>query len=265
MFEYGKIYGEIPLKDISKLGLSSYGLEKFTYLVRLYFKLFGYPDAAAQMKFRLVDKILRFKRKDKVLDAGCGIGVFLQGYSAKYGLAGCGVDIDRTRIIIAKRVSRLLGQNNMFKVSRLEKLNLGTNRYDKIICVDVLEHIEKDSLALKKTSRYLKAGGVMIITVPISPIKINLLQKPIEKYGHVRRGYSYNELVVLAKSAGFTKIKISTYFYLFSDYAVRIQQFLYKKMPFYINVLFNPILVLITLLDDFIKIRPREYVLTVRK
>jgi 2-polyprenyl-3-methyl-5-hydroxy-6-metoxy-1,4-benzoquinol methylase len=217
------------------------------------------------MKFRLVTKTLRLRKKDDVLDAGCGIGIFLQGYSDRYGLSGCGVDIDCSRVAIAKKVNGFLEQNNLFKVSRLEKLNLGTRKFDKIICVDVLEHIKEDSLALKNMNRCLKSGGTMIVTVPMSPYEVNTYQRPIEKFGHVRRGYSYRELVKLAKAAGFTKIKVKTYFCLFSVYAVRVQQYLYKKVPFYVNVLFSPILTLATLLDDFTKISPREYALIVRK
>jgi cyclopropane fatty-acyl-phospholipid synthase-like methyltransferase len=265
MFEYGKTYGKIPLKDISKLGLSSYGLEKYAFWVRLYFKLFGYPDAAAQVKFRFVAKTLKFKEKDKLLDAGCGIGIYLQGYSAKYGLSGYGVDIDVSRVALAKKVNGFLKQDNLFKISRLEKLNLGKNKFNKIICVDVLEHIKKDALALKSIGGYLNPGGIMLVTIPRSPLDVNYSHKPIEKYGHVRRGYSRNELMAMAKSAGFSKIKITTYFGLFTHYAVRFQQFLYRKTPFYLNAFFSPILTLITLLDDFAKIKPSEYVLIIRK
>ena len=265
MFDYGKTYGKISLKDFPQLGLSSYGMEKYGCLVQLYFKLFGYPDVASHVKYRFVTRMLKLKQKDKLLDAGCGIGIYIHDYSVKYGLNGCGVDIDRSRIAIAKKVNQFLKQNNLFKVSRLEKLNLGRKKFDKIICVDVLEHIKDDALAIKNVGQYLKPGGMMLVTVPISPLKINYSQKPKEKYGHVRKGYSYNELTAIAKSAGFTKIKITTYYRSFSYYVVHVQQFLYRKTPFYVNVFFSPILTLITLLDDFIKTKAREYVLIVRK
>jgi SAM-dependent methyltransferase len=65
-------------------------------------------------------------------------------------------------------------------------------RYDAIIYIDVIEHIENDRGELSEASQRLRAGGHLIILVPA----FNFLYSPFDKaIGHYRR---YNKKMLLS-------------------------------------------------------------------
>jgi SAM-dependent methyltransferase len=59
-----------------------------------------------------------------------------------------------------------------------------SEKYDAILYIDVIEHIEDDKAELKRAVNYLKPGGVVIIIVPAH----QFLYSPFDKaIGHFRR------------------------------------------------------------------------------
>ena len=84
------------------------------------------------------------------------------------------------------------------------------NSFDVITCLNVLEHINNDELAIDQLYRITKPRGVIVLTVPTMP---NLYDMHDEIYGHVRR-YKLNDLEQKICSAGF-KILKSNYFGVF--------------------------------------------------
>ncbi|MFA6362411.1 methyltransferase domain-containing protein [Methanoregula sp.] len=76
---------------------------------------------------------------------------------------------------------------------------LPDNCVDVIVALNVLEHIEDDSAALRQIHRILKPGGHAIIEVPANP---DLYDFYDEQLKHFRR-YALDELSQTAKNAGF--------------------------------------------------------------
>ena len=57
-------------------------------------------------------------------------------------------------------------------------------RFDSIVYIDVLEHIENDGAELEAAARYLKSGGTLIVLSPAFPF----LYSPFDRsVGHFRR------------------------------------------------------------------------------
>jgi 2-polyprenyl-3-methyl-5-hydroxy-6-metoxy-1,4-benzoquinol methylase len=52
-----------------------------------------------------------------------------------------------------------------------------SEKFDAILYIDVIEHIEDDKKELQLASRFLKPGGVLIIIVPAHPFLYSPLQK----------------------------------------------------------------------------------------
>lgn len=109
-------------------------------------------------KRRLVKTLLPPKDRLKILDIGCGTGKLVEELQAKGEVWG--VDINETAISFCRQ----RGLSRVF-VGKLPVLNI-TEHFDVIICLDVLEHIKKDHLAIKNIQKLLKPGGKLILTVP---------------------------------------------------------------------------------------------------
>ena len=147
---------------------------------------------------------------------------------------------------------------------------LGNKKFDKAICLEVLEHIVHDGEVFKKISKNLKKGGLFVLSIPIIGTALSKTQesdpnfKP-EKHGHVRSGYTRQDISKLAKLAGLKVLSIQEYFFLVSRYMVKLQQFLFNKNMITFNLLLSPLLLLISSLDEILQIKPRGYMVTLKK
>lgn len=67
--------------------------------------------------------------------------------------------------------------------------------FDSAICMEVLEHIDEDALAVRELARVLRPGGTLLVSVPMPPA-------PPDS-AHVREGYTVEELHRLLTAGGF--------------------------------------------------------------
>jgi len=130
------------------------------------------------IEYRRVKYILNFLRinkKDIIIEIGCGAGDIL-GKINKGILIG--VDISKYILDIAKERYK----NIEFINGNAENLpvKISQNKYDKIICSEVLEHTENPINVLKEIKKISKDDSVIVISVPneklINQIK-GILQK----------------------------------------------------------------------------------------
>ena len=71
-------------------------------------------------------------------------------------------------------------------------------QYDLILCLDVLEHLEKDSSYLEIFKNALLEKGKILITVPAHPF----LWSPHDVFNHHYRRYTRKSLMSLIKDSG---------------------------------------------------------------
>lgn len=76
--------------------------------------------------------------------------------------------------------------------------------FDCLVCVNVLEHIEDDSEAMRQMHDLLKAGGHLCLFVPALPWLYGSLDV---QFGHYRR-YTKRRLEELARQVGFAVEKL---------------------------------------------------------
>lgn len=141
----------------------------------------------------------------RVLDIGCGVGT-LDFYLANKKYSVLGVDISKKVIDLCIRNSQLLGLNfnTTFKNLNFPEQNFD-EKFDYIICSEVLEHLVDDKKALSCIFKLLKPNGVLIISVPSknAPLyKIGYSDKFDRNVGHLRR-YLPEDLVNLCTQSGF--------------------------------------------------------------
>jgi SAM-dependent methyltransferase len=95
----------------------------------------------------------------QILDAGCGSGRTLQEL-ADYGTVA-GLELSPDAAEVAR--GRGLGE---VQVGRVEELPWPSDNFDLITCLDVIEHVPDDRVALRELRRVSKPGGWLLVTVP---------------------------------------------------------------------------------------------------
>ncbi len=113
----------------------------------------------------------------KLLDVGCGVGLFLQVLKkhSRHKWELYGIDTNEKLIEFAKRKS----EGILFFNSDLKKLKLNQVKFDCITCFDVLEHDVGINISLDIIQNLLKKDGLLIVQ---SPNYRSLMQWLTKKY-----------------------------------------------------------------------------------
>ncbi|MFH8093007.1 MAG: class I SAM-dependent methyltransferase [Candidatus Aenigmatarchaeota archaeon] len=117
---------------------------------------------ATYARFLFLKKITKWNINEVVLDVGCGSGRFIRLLSSLVKEIH-GIDISEEALKIAKNMKI---KNASLKKGSALKIPYGNNFFDKVICIDVIEHIRDDEKVLKEIKRVLKKGGEGIIYFP---------------------------------------------------------------------------------------------------
>ncbi|MCX7766679.1 MAG: class I SAM-dependent methyltransferase, partial [Candidatus Sumerlaeia bacterium] len=135
----------------------------------------------------------------RILEAGCGIGTFTPFFpQAEYYI---GIDKEE-RFIEKLRETYAEFPQFEFRVEDLDTLeiaDLRSKNLDTILCINVLEHLEKDEVILEKFHQILSPGGKLILLVPAMPGLYSSLDKEL---GHYRR-YKLSALKKTIRKTGF--------------------------------------------------------------
>jgi ubiquinone/menaquinone biosynthesis C-methylase UbiE len=147
-----------------------------------------------QEKIRAIHDFIEPLNGKTCLEVGCDKGV-LSYYLRQWGGKWTSVDADEENI----RITRELVKDNVAYTDG-KQLNFEDQYFDCILAIDFLEHIHSDQEFIHEMHRVLKADGTLYVTVPhtgngliLNTVRRWLGFKP-EDYGHVREGYSLNEL-----------------------------------------------------------------------
>jgi len=143
---------------------------------------------------------------DIILDAGCGIGVYSLECAQRGASVIC-IDISHEGLSKGLRAAKAAGLNTktLFLVADICNLPIRDNVFDKILCVDVLEHIRNDVRALRELHRVLKSKGIIVVHVPKKEQSYIFLRGKIDyrNFGHVREGYTFETIKSKLEKAQF--------------------------------------------------------------
>lgn len=104
---------------------------------------------------------LEIKTGEKVLDVGCGQGLFLARLTRSYKAKGVGIDISNKSVEFARK--NYARKNLSYQIADATKIPFGDNSFNVVISFDTLEHIEDQKGAVKEIVRVLKPGGKLLI------------------------------------------------------------------------------------------------------
>lgn len=142
-----------------------------------------------------VSKFNEFLRGN-ILEVGCGIGNFTKMLT-KYGEVFA-IDIDKNHCISARKTIKGTARIEFGDIENGNDFFEG-QKFDTIICLNVLEHIKDDQRALENMYYLLKKEGILILLVPAHDFLFGEIDKSI---GHFRR-YNKNKLEILMKEIGY--------------------------------------------------------------
>jgi ubiquinone/menaquinone biosynthesis C-methylase UbiE len=161
------------------------------------------------------------KDDDVVLDIGAYDGFILWKLKSEFDISPILVDLDREGLSKARerRISSL-------NASGL-KLPFKDESVDVLLCLDVIEHVKEDDLLLSEIARVLKESGKLVLTTPKKGSKLVSgadMKKINAAWGHVRSGYTRNEiknlfeknmLEITEHTLYYNVLSRYTYYYLF--------------------------------------------------
>ena len=110
--------------------------------------------------FKIEKKILPLS-KLKILDIGCGGGLIAEPMT-RLGASVTGIDASEKNIKIAKAHLRKNKLKVNYKCASPENF-IYKEKFDVILNLEIVEHVEDLELFIKKSSRLLKKGGLMYV------------------------------------------------------------------------------------------------------
>jgi len=189
-------------------------------------------------KRRIVLHILeRFAKKQKletndltVCDIGCGCGATLKSLSKIY--KSYGVDVSDTAIKYCRErgLTAVKGDLN-------GDMPYEGRKFDIILMLDVLEHIDNDTMAVEKAASLLKPNGLLICTVPA----YNWLWSHHDEIHHHRRRYTKKSLLKMFEVYCETTPILCTYYNSILFPLALIERIFFKPFFHKPNRMINPI------------------------
>ncbi len=146
----------------------------------------------------------------EVLDAGSGFGqytFFMSRLSRKWRIMG--VDVKEEQIQDCNEFFTRIGEHDRvhFEIADLTRFR-EEDKYQLVLCVDVMEHILEDVQVFRNFSFSMKDGGILLISTPSdqggSDVHNDHGDSFIEE--HVRDGYNLVEIEDKLKTSGFAEV-----------------------------------------------------------
>jgi 2-polyprenyl-3-methyl-5-hydroxy-6-metoxy-1,4-benzoquinol methylase len=248
-----------PVKNIFASLIKKYSFLRIAFykLVDLFFLRSWYVRRELLILRRIFgDKTI------EVYDAGTGFGQYSYFMFRKLIPANIlSVDVKEEWIEDAKVFfSQIHMQNAKFQTEDLLNIN-HENKFDLILCVDVMEHIQDDIKVFSNFYRALKKDGFLMINTPSVFVGSDVHSDEDESFigEHARVGYSQEELENKLHPLGFKTYKCQYTYGFWGDKAWRlgikypmmmlnISKIIFVVLPIYYLVTF-PLTYLMMVLD----------------
>jgi SAM-dependent methyltransferase len=167
-------------------------------------------------KYHAIVEMLGDTRGKDCLDLGSDNGVIsylLRGGGGRWSSA------DLTEESVAS-IRSLVG-SDVYRIEG-ERMPFADAAFDRVVVVDLLEHVADDARCMAELHRILRAGGELVVNTPhakrwslMRPLR-NLLGLTDAWHGHVRPGYTPATIAALL-GARFQLDRVSTYSKVFSE------------------------------------------------
>jgi SAM-dependent methyltransferase len=183
-----------------------------TFLRKTFYKLL---DLLLLRAWHIQRELKEFEKTHKgpveVLDAGMGFGqysFFMGKRNPSWKILA--VDVKQEQVNDCSAFFKRAGVNNVeFQLADLTKFQ-SKDRFDLVLCVDVMEHILEDVEVFKNFHASMKKGGMVLISTPSDQGGSDVSEEGESSFieEHVRDGYNADEIKQKMISAGFSKVDV---------------------------------------------------------
>ncbi|MGE3550307.1 MAG: methyltransferase domain-containing protein [Geobacter sp.] len=157
----------------------------------------NYEEAERIDFYNRLARLSFFDSPGRILDVGCGMGGLFKSLLNRDAQELYGIDF--SAVAIEKISQRMRG---VFMVGDVHQLPYDNSFFDRIVCIETLEHVDRPDQVLSEIHRTLKAGGGLLITVPDKQYDLAPEKWPGGVSLHINR-FDSTGLVELTKNAGF--------------------------------------------------------------
>mgnify|MGYP000870043019 FL=1 len=161
----------------------------------------------------------------KIYDAGTGFGQYAYYMATRMNPSDIyAVDVKQKWISDCREFFKSRGLNNVaFGIEDLTSISY-ENKFDLIVCVDVMEHIQDDVTVFKNYYRALKQGGFLLLNTPSVFGGSDVHDDHEESFigEHARDGYSKEEFEKKLHPIGFSTYRCRYTYGFWGDLAWRL-------------------------------------------
>lgn len=198
-------------------------------------------ESAEVMKYSIIKRVklpiitgfFNLKKTDRLLDIGSGGGYFTEKLARRVKEV-VSLDISKENIEKAKKLCK--AKNISFVLGDATKMKFKDKTFEKILATEIIEHIKNDTGFLREMLRVLKDDGIIVITTPCTnpTISLDKIRKKAgidmaHAFGHVRPGYTLEQLQRMAENCG-AKVTSVKYYHKFFGEWTRIATYAVRNM-----------------------------------
>ena len=250
---FGSEYAKKP-NVLVRLMRSEFGIQvRMSWLAsvlsRIYVNIFGVPEVGFRIRGAHFQREMKRLQPHHILDAGCGLGAYSFWLARRFPNANIdAIDVNSEMIATAEHIRKHLNLRNIrFEVQPVEAIK-AKKRYDLIVLVDVLEHLEDDAAVLTNIFDALLPGGHLYLHVPHSKQLRHFSRfRRWEDKSHVREGYAYEDLLTLLRGIGFIVLDSRFTHGWWASLAWELNQLTLTRLP--LAAIIFPLLMLFVLWD----------------
>lgn len=183
-------------------------------------------------KIKKIVSIIKTVKAERALEIGCDKGVISYHLRNIFPFKWTSCDTEEKNITATAGLVNDAGSVFLIKPDTMPFKDKG---FDFAVCIDLLEHLENDTLLIREVNRVISEGDTFLVTVPnLHPLLIvNYLAKLLgvtkEYYSHVRDGYSFRELKNKLEENGFIVEKKYTAVGVITEFVEFSLNFAYSK------------------------------------
>jgi SAM-dependent methyltransferase len=158
--------------------------------------------------------------RGRLLEVGCGAGALLHDL-AERGFACTALETSEEALELARAMNQGHSEVEIHEAPQSD----WDERFDVLVSLEVLEHIEDDDAALDRWRGWLRPGGHLLLSVPARPDLWNASDVWV---GHYRR-YDREGLLALLDRAGFDVLHAECYGYPLANLTESVRGWLHGR------------------------------------